>query len=714
MIVGASMALLMACHVPTSNLSAPGTTGSIAGHARYAAQASSAGIVVSVEATEGAVSNSVRSLLAGKAGARTIAAQASTGDDGSYVLKDLAPGTYTVYASSKDSLEKAVTTAVAVVAGNSVTASDLNLTPVGSISGKATLNGAASGNLGILVYIAGTSYSAMTNDSGAFTISSVPATTGYLLVASKDGYDSTTKSVDVAPGSAAAVGTMNLTVHTAMATGAISGSVVSTGQASQAGVFVSLPGTPFLTLTDAAGAYVLSGIPLGKYSVEADRIGFARATIANITVTAGTTSAPVITLVPTGQSNSFVLSLNAGGFTLFSHIVPTSDGNYAISALNVTTSTDAWLGKMRPDGSFLWQVAIGTSSSDVLNDIAPTADGGLVAAGWTSSTGGGDGWIVRLSATGTVVWQETLGGPLNDSFGAITATSDGGFAIGGRTGSFSAGGTQDGWIIKISASGVVQWQKMIGGSGLDEVYSLAQLSPSGDLVFVGRYTNYTTAWIGRLDANGNSLKELSTVEWLPSTVIPTANDGVLAGGAMTLNNVGAAVADFTSPLSNTGGLGVPVYQMDNSGIQSITAMAPMSDGGYLETGTLGADGWVGRTTGPLAKLFWQKTYGGSGSHGINDLVATDDGGFIAVGYAATADLTIYQGWILNLRADGTPVDIRSGLYLGVDTFISNGMRNGFAVADVTVPSSTTFAEPAATAVVPVDISSTDVITRLYP
>jgi hypothetical protein len=71
---------------------------------------------------------------------------------------------------------------VNVSAGKDVTAADLNLTPTGKISGIVTLNNALNGNLGIVVFIAGTSYSAMTADNGSYTISGVPAGTGYVLV----------------------------------------------------------------------------------------------------------------------------------------------------------------------------------------------------------------------------------------------------------------------------------------------------------------------------------------------------------------------------------------------------------------------------------------------------------------------------------------------------------------------------------------------------
>jgi hypothetical protein len=174
-------------------------TGTIAGHALYSGQSDHSGILISAESVSGDTTLSVSRLLAGETGsaARAVAAQATTGGSGDYVLSDLEAGTYTVYARSEDSCQKAVTTSVTVQAGRETAAADLRLTPTGDIAGKANLDGAASGNLGIVVFVAGTSYLAMAADDGTYRISGVPAGKGYTLFASKQGYDSATATVDV-------------------------------------------------------------------------------------------------------------------------------------------------------------------------------------------------------------------------------------------------------------------------------------------------------------------------------------------------------------------------------------------------------------------------------------------------------------------------------------------------------------------------------------
>ena len=107
--------------------------------------------------------------------------------DGSYTFEGLQAGTYTVYAASSYSSERAVCTNVVVRATETTVADVLKLTATGSITGTVTIDGNASGNTGFLVFVAGTSYMAMTDNAGNYVISGVPAGKGYQVVATKNG-----------------------------------------------------------------------------------------------------------------------------------------------------------------------------------------------------------------------------------------------------------------------------------------------------------------------------------------------------------------------------------------------------------------------------------------------------------------------------------------------------------------------------------------------
>jgi len=89
-------------HPPVASTGLPGSS----------VQSDHSGIIIGAESVDGAGRTiAVRQAIAkGTVGSRAIAAQATTDASGAYALTGLAAGTYTVYASSRDSLEKAVAT----------------------------------------------------------------------------------------------------------------------------------------------------------------------------------------------------------------------------------------------------------------------------------------------------------------------------------------------------------------------------------------------------------------------------------------------------------------------------------------------------------------------------------------------------------------------------------------------------------------------------
>ena len=163
------------------------TTGTVTGRAIFNNTDDNSGILITLERTDGlrsAAAVEANRAIAG--GARSIdrshsfVSQTQTMRDGSFILTNIPVGTYILYASSRDSLERAVTTTILVVANQIVNAGTLNLTPVGSITGTITVESGSP--MGFLISVAGTSFMAMTDHNGNFTISGVPAGNSYRVL----------------------------------------------------------------------------------------------------------------------------------------------------------------------------------------------------------------------------------------------------------------------------------------------------------------------------------------------------------------------------------------------------------------------------------------------------------------------------------------------------------------------------------------------------
>lgn len=94
--------------------------------------------------------------------------------------------------------------------------------------------------------------------------------------------------------------------------------------------------------------------------------------------------------------------------------------------------------------------------------------------------------MVKLNASGVIEWQKTIGGFGGDILTGIQQTRDGGYILGGYTYSQVSGekteynrGGHDYWIVKLSSSGGIEWDKTIGGISYDDLYSIEQTSDGG-------------------------------------------------------------------------------------------------------------------------------------------------------------------------------------------------------------------------------------------
>jgi hypothetical protein len=247
---------------------------------------------------------------------------------------------------------------------------------------------------------------------------------------------------------------------------------------------------------------------------------------------------------------------------------------------------DAWVAKISSTGSLQWQKALGGTSIDRAYSIQPTPDGGYIVAGETGSIdgdvtgnhGGHDAWVVKLSSTGSLQWQNSLGGTNNDIAYSIQPTSDGGYIVAGYT--MSTGGdvtgyhgNQDVWVVKLSSTGSLQWQKALGGSSYDYALGI-QPTTDGGYIMVGK--TYSTdgdvtvnhgaydAWVVKLNSTGSLLWQKTLGGMGDDGVLgiqPTPDGGyILAGDATSTDgdvtgNHGqydAWVIKLGPELSNTG------------------------------------------------------------------------------------------------------------------------------------------------------------------
>lgn len=263
---------------------------------------------------------------------------------------------------------------------------------------------------------------------------------------------------------------------------------------------------------------------------------------------------------------------------------------------------DYWIVKLKADRTIDWQKTIGGSGIDICTSVVQTSDGGYFVGGYSISNASGDKtennigttdsfdyWVVKLSATGTIEWDKTLGGDLEEELHSVAQTSDGGYILGGHSSSNISGdktadskGGTDFWIVKLAANGTIEWQKIIGGSQADR--------------FVKK-------------------------------IFQTQDGGYVLGG---------------------------------QSYSGSSASGP--DGDKTESNRGNGDYWILKLSS-IGNIEWQKTIGGKLSDSFNDIIQSNTGGFLVIGSSdsgATGDKTeprkgdysVSDVWIVKLDNGG--------------------------------------------------------------
>ncbi len=374
-------------------------------------------------------------------------------------------------------------------------------------------------------------------------------------------------------------------------------------------------------------------------------------------------------------------------------------------------SIDYWIVKLDNAGTIEWEKSLGGFSFDYVGLIQQTTDGGYIVAGESDSDDGDvtgnhgvfDYWIVKLDASGAIEWEKSLGGSGYDGVRSIQQTTDGGYIVAGQSNSDDGDitdyhGGSDYWIVKLDASGSIEWEKSLGGTSDDGFmssisiqqtigggYIVAGFSESDD----GDVTSHHGGidyWIVKLDASGSIEWEKSLggtgdeSSFSPIFIQQTIGGGYIVAGSSDSND-----GDVTG---NHGEFDYWIVKLDASGsiewekslggagYEFVTSIQQTADGGYIVAGESDSDDgdvsghhgsneyrdcWIVKLNNAGA-IEWEKSLGGTSDDGISSIQQSIDGGYIVAGnsYSDDGDVSGHHGsneyrdyWIVKLDASGT-------------------------------------------------------------
>jgi hypothetical protein len=197
-------------------------------------------------------------------------------------------------------------------------------------------------------------------------------------------------------------------------------------------------------------------------------------------------------------------------------IQQTTDGGFILTGYTSSQGAggrDLYMLRLNKWGDQQWDAAVGGSADDEGIMVQQTGTG-FVAVGYTTvlrtatgtatETKDADILAVCYDKNGKKLWQKNYGGSEDDYACSIQTLKNGGFVIAGCSRSFS-NGTWDIYVIKISDSGMVNWEKSIGGNA-NYISSGIQQTPDNGYLVMAYTFNKSSAQRSeariRLDSSG--------------------------------------------------------------------------------------------------------------------------------------------------------------------------------------------------------------------
>ena len=389
-------------------------------------------------------------------------------------------------------------------------------------------------------------------------------------------------------------------------------------------------------------------------------------------------------------------TIGGSGVEFLNYTQQTSDGGYILGGRSNSGVSgdktepskgdyDYWVVKLDATGNIQWQNTIGGDDADWLQSVQQTTDNGYILGGWSKSNisadktensqGASDFWVVKLDSIGNIQWQNTIGGDSTDNLYSLQQTTDGGYILGGFSISSISGdkteysiGGSDYWVLKLDASGNIQWQNTIGGYENDNLYSLQQTTDGG-YILGGRSMSNATGdktensqglddyWVVKIDATGNiqwqntiggnSWDELESIE-------QTSDGGYILGGSSDSDNSGDKTensqGDFDYWVVKLDATGNLQWQNTIGGDNwdKLKSIQQTTDGSYIFGGYSSSnisgdktensqgnyDYWV-INIDSIGNILWQNTIGGLYAEALSSIKQTIDGGYIIGGQSVS-------------------------------------------------------------------------------
>ena len=196
------------------------------------------------------------------------------------------------------------------------------------------------------------------------------------------------------------------------------------------------------------------------------------------------------------------------------YVVGKSNATWGSPKRTYTGDYDAFVSKLKSDGSRVWNTFLGSSNTDVGNDIVIDDSFHLYVCGSSESSWGSpvnahygngveDAFAAELDSSGSLIWN-TFMGSWDDEIGHglfVSAEGDSIYMI-GESGStwgipktgyefYPSSSSSEAFLCKMNGNGTRQWHLFMGGTGFEYGHAVTQ-DDDGYLYTVG--SGFSSSW----------------------------------------------------------------------------------------------------------------------------------------------------------------------------------------------------------------------------
>jgi len=340
-----------------------------------------------------------------------------------------------------------------------------------------------------------------------------------------------------------------------------------------------------------------------------------------------------------------------------------SANNIIVAGVTSSGGNDLLIAKYNSAGALQWDRTLGGTGTDVGTAVAIDSADNIIVTGWTTSDGAGsaDFLIAKYNSAGALQWDRTLGGTGGDYDKAVAIDSANNIIVVGYTTSDGAGGN-DLLIAKYNSAGALQWDRTLGGTGSD-IGNAVAIDSADNIIVTGQTYSDGAGGADVLIAKYNSAGALQWDRTLGGTGIELGNavaidsaDNIIVTGQTTSDGAGSfdlLIAKYNSAgalqwdrtLGGTGG--------DYGNAVAIDSANNIIVVGYTTSDGAGGNDFLIAKYNSAGALQWDRTLGGTGGDYGNAVAIDSANNIIVVGYTTSDGAGGNDFLIAKLPPDGS-------------------------------------------------------------